>query len=159
MNLIAEAPVWLTALLLLALLAAAIEDAVRLRISNLTCAVVFLAAILGMALQGFSTELWQNGVVFLVLLITGTFAFGRGWVGGGDVKLLAALGLWVNFEGAGLLFSAIFICGGVLAAIYLIARRVRARESPREQSRNLPYGVAVALGVLISLVFQATRHG
>ena len=50
MNLIVGSPVWLTILLALALAAAAIEDAVRLRISNLTCATVLIGAILAMAL-------------------------------------------------------------------------------------------------------------
>ena len=86
---------WLLALLAAALAAAAIEDAIRLRISNATCLVVLVAAIVAMALHGFPLALWQNLVVFLVLLVLGTLVFATGKVGGGDVELLACLGLWV----------------------------------------------------------------
>jgi len=43
MNLAAEAPTWLLLVLALLLAAAAVEDAVRLRISNLTCALILIA--------------------------------------------------------------------------------------------------------------------
>lgn len=52
MNLIVDAPLWLSVILVLALVAAAIEDALRLRISNLTCAVVFVSAVVAAALHG-----------------------------------------------------------------------------------------------------------
>jgi hypothetical protein len=41
-NLLVTAPIWLIGILTAAVLAAAVEDAVRLRISNITCAVVSL---------------------------------------------------------------------------------------------------------------------
>jgi prepilin peptidase CpaA len=155
MNLIAQAPLWLLVILFLALLAAAAEDALRLRISNVTCAVVLVGAIVAMALRGFAPDLWQNAVVFVAALALGTLAFARGWLGGGDVKLLAALGAWVNFEGAGYLFSAIFISGGVLGAIFLLRRALPGR---RAAHRQLPYGVAIAIGALISIGIQGTHQ-
>jgi prepilin peptidase CpaA len=155
MNLIVAAPTWLIGLLLIALVAAAIEDAVRFRISNATCLAVFVAAIVAMGLHGFPLGLWQNLVVFLVILALGTFAFSLGWLGGGDVKLLAALGLWVNFQGALLLISATFVAGGVVALLYLGARLVgRSKIAAGAKGRQIPYGLAITAGALLTFVLQ-----
>jgi prepilin peptidase CpaA len=155
MNLIIGAPVWLVALLALALAAGAVEDAVRLRISNLTCVAVFLTGIVAMAFYGFPLALWHNLVVFLAILVLGTFAFSAGWLGGGDVKLLAALGLWFDFRGALLLIGATFLAGGVLAALYLLARPLR-RSRGSEANRRIPYGLAIAAGALVAFGMQGT---
>ena len=48
MNLVPGAPLWLLAILFAAMAAAAIEDFLRLRISNITCAAVFAAAVIAM---------------------------------------------------------------------------------------------------------------
>ena len=100
MNLIAFAPTWLAALLAAALVAAAVEDMVRLRISNITVLVVLAGAIAAMAFEGFRGPLWQNAVVFAAVLAVGTLMFARNLLGGGDVKLFAATALWVNFTAA-----------------------------------------------------------
>src|SRR5215212_178927 len=100
MNLFESAPSWLAWLLAALLVAAAAEDAVRLRISNMTCLAVLAAALVGMAVSGFEISVWQNVLVFAALLAGGTFLFGRGMFGGGDVKLMAALGLWCDLHAA-----------------------------------------------------------
>jgi len=157
MNLIVTAPIWLVGLLLLALLAAAIEDAIRLRISNPTCLAVFITAIVAMGMHGFPLALWQNLVVFLAILVLGTGAFSMGWLGGGDVKLLAALGLWVNFRGALLLISGTFVAGGIVALFYLAARLVsRSKITAEGKGRRIPYGLAITAGALLTFVIQ---HG
>lgn len=158
MNLIVGAPIWLLGLLLVALIAAAIEDAVRLRISNPTCVAVFVLAIVAMAEHGFPLALWQNLIVFIAILAFGTLAFGAGWLGGGDVKLLAALGLWFNFRGATLLLAATFIAGGVIAFIYLAARLTRRRRNA-EVGRRIPYGLAITTGALLVLGMQHSQPG
>ena len=96
MNLIVGAPQWIVVLLFLALIAAAIEDALRLRISNITCAAVVILAVVAMAYHGFTLSLWQNVVVFIAILVLGTPAFAAGWFGGGDVKLFAGLGAFAG---------------------------------------------------------------
>ena len=155
MNLVASAPVWLIALLAASLAAAAIEDAIRLRISNATCLVVLVAAIVAMALQGFPFALWQNVVVFLALLVLGTLVFATGKVGGGDVKLLACLGLWVNLSAAPWLVAIDFLAGGLIALVYLavgVLRRSRRRgDGKRIGQTQIPYGLAIVAGA--ALVF------
>jgi len=154
MNLVVDSPMWLVAILLVAVVAAAVEDAARLRISNITCAVVLVTAIVAMGMHGFPLALWQNLVVFVVVLAAGTPLFAAGQMGGGDIKLLACLGLWMNFSAAVWLVATTLIAGGVLALGFIATRPFRAARDEkrgRKASRNIPYGLAIAAGA--SLVF------
>ena len=137
MNLITYAPLWLAALTAIALLAGAAEDMIRLRISNVTVLIVLAAAIAAMAFAGFPGALWQNALVFLGILVLGTLAFSRELLGGGDVKLLAATGLWVGFDAAPWLLAAIFLAGGVVAVGYIIVRKMRGRKTPGSKPHSL----------------------
>lgn len=155
MNLAASAPAWLFVLLLAALAAAAIEDAYRLRISNITCVAVLAGAVVAAALAGPTWALWENIGVFAALLALGTIAFGARIFGGGDVKLIAALGLWVDAWSAVQLITAIFIAGGALAIVVMLPRLVGKKRAKRTVDRRLPYGVAIALGA--AAIFQLDR--
>lgn len=149
MNLFVDLPSWLTIVIALALVAAAIEDAVRLRISNLTCAVVLICAVLAMAVHGFSWALWQNFAVFAAIFVLGALAFSAGLVGGGDVKLFAALGLWVDLKTAIGLVAATFLCGGLLALAYLGFSAFGRRSKVSGRPRRVPYGLAIVAGAAI----------
>ena len=71
-------------------------------------------------------------------------AFAMGAMGGGDVKLIAALALWLPWQAVlGLLFL-MTIAGGVLTLGYLI----RHKLAKREEKLEIPYGVAIAFGGL-----------
>ena len=160
MNLIVGAPPWLIGILLLALAAAAIEDAIRFRISNITCAIVFVAGLVAVAVQGFSPALWQNALICVAILAVGTWAFAAGWMGGGDVKLLAAIGLWLDLSAAVGLLLAVCIAGGVVALAYMAARRMvpSARRVSSKDSR-VPYGLAIVAGAAFIFTTQLTdRH-
>ena len=157
MNLIVDSPIWLVAILVLAMLAAAAEDAWRLRISNITCGVVLVTAIIAMALHGFPLALWQNAVVFIVVLILGTFLFASGQMGGGDIKLLACLGLWMNFMAAIWFVASTLIAGGILALGFIATRPLRRKRNERTGrpvSRNIPYGVAITAGACLIFAGQ-----
>ena len=152
MNLVPNSPTWLVILLFAGLAAAAIEDFIRLKISNFTCLAVLVTALIAMGLNGFPLALWQNALVFAVLLAAGTPLFATGKMGGGDVKLLACLGLWVNISAGVWLLASTLIAGGILAIIYIAVRVVRgARLGKKYQSKGIPYGVAIAAGA--SLIF------
>ena len=162
MNLAAAAPLWLLILLAALLAAAAIEDAIRLRISNATVLGVIIAAGIAMALAGFPIGLWQNALVFVGLLVAGTFLFSAGWMGGGDVKLLAALGLWVNLSDALWLLVSVFLAGGLIAMLYIIARPLRRRAGgPGEKliGSQIPYGLAIASGAAIMFAAHMNDSG
>ena len=155
MNLVTGAPLWLAGLLLLTLVAAVIEDASRLRISNITCLAVLVEAIAAIAIEGFSTDLWQNGVALLCVLVIGTAAFAVRLLGGGDVKLLAALALWVDLKHLVWLIAAVFIAGGLVALAYLSARLVISGVAGiRQKDRRIPYGIAIAAGAVLVFALQ-----
>jgi len=153
-NLITGSPLWLMIVLLAAIVAAAIEDAMRFRISNVTCLVVLLAAVVAMGAHGFPLSLWQNALVFVAVLALGTPLFAAGKMGGGDVKLLACLGLWVNFGAAVWLLVATLVAGGVLALGFIAARPLRAGNAGKPVSRNIPYGLAIAAGACLTFASQ-----
>lgn len=154
MNLIVGAPSWLVVLFVVILLAAAVEDAVRLRISNITSLAICFCAIVAAALNGFSLSLWQNVAVFALVLTVGTAAFAAGWLGGGDVKLIAAIGLWFDFRSAVALIAAILIAGGVVAVAYIAARRMRRGSDSKSRGGKIPYGIAVVVGTLLVMAIQ-----
>ena len=143
-------------MLAICLVTAAVEDALRLRISNIICLAVLVTGLAAMALRGFPTELWQNAVAFGLFLIFGTLAFAARALGGGDIKLLAAIGLWMSLLGALWLIAAVFIAGGVLAVIFIIARLLRSHAGAptrKHGKTGIPYGLAIVAGA--SIVFAA----
>ena len=160
MNVVLGAPGWLIAILFLVLAAAAVEDAWRLRISNFTCLAVLILAVVAAALHGFSLGMWQNIAVLAALLALGTLAFSAGALGGGDVKLLAALGLWTDIRGAIWLIATVFIAGGLLALLFIAGRKILQRPGNRDRRKNrIPYGIAIAAGALISFTAGRVEQG
>ena len=160
MNLAADAPQWLALVVAVLLLAAAAEDAVRLKISNLIVLLVLVAAVAATIIAGPQLALWKNLVVFLGLLAIGTPMFAAGKLGGGDVKLLAAVGLWFDFTGALWAILAVVLAGGLLALVVLILRAFGWSEEMRRRvvllrpRGGIPYGVAIAAGALITMALQ-----
>lgn len=155
MTLLASAPWWLAAWILMLLLVAAIEDGWRLQISDWVSGAIAVSAFLAVAIDGPVAGLWQNVVLFVAVLAIGTFMFGRGWMGGGDVKLLAASALWFDLSSGWKLLVAIAIAGGLeTLAIVALRRmpwpdRLRDRVLLLKRREGIPYGIAIALGVAL----------
>jgi prepilin peptidase CpaA len=155
MNLLASAPGWLATIFFLLLLAAASQDGLRLQISDWISGGIAVAAFGALALSGPIVGLWQNFVIFAAVLAVGTFMFGRGWMGGGDIKLLAASVLWFDLSNGWRLLVAIALAGGLEALIIIGLRRLRWPDSVRarvlllQRRGGIPYGIAIALGVAL----------
>ena len=102
----------------------------------------------------------QVGVYQLAALLTlGTILFAAGKLGGGDVKLLAAGGLWFPVSEGLQMLLAVALTGGGLALLILIARSFR--QSDRQsgipflnRGASIPYGVAIAIGMVFAIVMQ-----
>jgi prepilin peptidase CpaA len=129
--------------LAIALAYAAYTDIRRRQIDNWLNAGIALAAPLfwwachlGLADIG-----WQLGcAVAALVVLAGLFAFGA--MGGGDVKLLVALALWIKPVWFVQLLTVMAVAGGVLTvvmAFWHVARRQR-------QKLAIPYGIAIAFG-------------
>lgn len=72
------------------------------------------------------------------------FKFSRGGLGGGDVKFVAVLGVWLGEK----LFSAL-LTASILAAIVGIIFWLRTRDAKFE----LPFGAFLSVGALIKFLW------
>jgi prepilin peptidase CpaA len=85
----------------------------------------------------------QIGVAFVVFAIFAGF-FALGAMGGGDVKMLAALALWLRAPALlDMLFVMAVIGGGVTIATMIVHKLQR-----REGRPEIPYGVAISCAAL-----------
>ena len=81
------------------------------------------------------------------LLAGGIVCWHLGWIGAGDAKLLAALGLWSTGHLMELLLTTA-LAGGVLAVGQLLRARLWHRAVPPSApgpTGSLPYAVAIAI--------------
>jgi prepilin peptidase CpaA len=85
----------------------------------------------------------QVGIAILVFaLFAGAFAIGA--MGGGDVKLIGALALWLPWQAVLALLVIMSLAGGALTMAMLIRKRLARSEDALE----IPYGVAIAFAGL-----------
>ena len=108
---------------------------------NLTVALLAPVYWLSVALSpwpGMAMQLAGGAVVFVLL----AGAFFAGMMGGGDVKLAAALALWFPPLATIKFLVLMSLAGGVLTMAVLAFHRLRKREGRPE----IPYGVAIAFG-------------
>ena len=148
----------LLAALAIALLTAAFTDLRRRQIDNRLNAAIALAAPLfwyaiGLTLPEIGWQLALALGAFAVL--AGLFAIGA--MGGGDVKLLAALALWIRPEWFLQLILLMAVLGGILTIVFGAWHITRRRKD----QLAIPYGVAIAaaglwvLGTQYLPAFQA----
>ena len=131
------------------LVVAAVIDVRTFTISNrLNVVVALLAPVFWWSV---GLPLWPDAAILFAVAV-GVFAllsiaFFAGMMGGGDVKLAAAVALW--FSPAVTLRFLVFmsIAGGLLTLVVLIIHKVRSKEGRPE----VPYGVAIAIGALAIL--------
>lgn len=121
----------------------------------------FLAAapMAGMPLPTFLTHLGAG----VSMLLVGFAMFSRGWIGGGDAKLMAAAALWLGFDSLLVYLFWTALLGGGLSLLLLAYRRyfpplwlmrqqwAMRLHDPRE---GIPYGIALAAAGL--LVYPST---
>jgi len=151
----------------LLLLAAALHDVALRTIPN--------GASAALVLTGAALRLQDGGIIPGLLLAAAVFGasvlcWRRGWMGGGDVKLLGATALVVPPLQVGSLLMLTALSGGVLAVLYLIlshvvrvapaggrprgplTRVLRAERWRICRGAPLPYGLAIAFGGITLLL-------
>ena len=144
---------------------AALSDLWHRRIPNEIPASVALLWLIALAL-GVAGSPLLGLATGLGLLAAGILVWRLGWLGGGDVKLIAALGLWAGPGHLPVLLLGIAFAGGVLALAACFVARLAAWPpttyaiaaagrflpalSPSLATawhrHGLPYGIAVACG-------------
>jgi prepilin peptidase CpaA len=144
--------------ILLLLHVATIDIATRL-IRNEICLVLALLGIAGQFAN--PMQVAASLIAATMLLAMLLIIYQRGWIGGGDVKLLVALAIGLPLTGVVELLTITALAGGVLALVHLMmrllpqpklapagssfVRRVYAIERWRHlRHAPLPYGVAIA---------------
>ena len=139
----------LLGLLGLLLLAAGIEDARQRAISNWTNLAVALLAPAWWWAQGYAP--WPDMAIQLLIgavaLVVFAGMFALGMMGGGDVKLIAALALWLPAAPFTAMLIVMSIAGGVVTIVMMIERRFWRKTDVLE----VPYGVAIAFAGLLAL--------
>ena len=138
--------------LAIALLVAAFTDIRRRQIDNWLNGAIALSAPLYWWAAGYA--LWPDLAyqLGLALVAFAGFAvlFALRWMGGGDVKLLTALALWIAPHWYLKLLIVMALVGGLLTVVvgaWHIARRQRDRIA-------VPYGVAIAAAGLWVITTQ-----
>ncbi|MEY4851153.1 hypothetical protein [Sandarakinorhabdus limnophila] len=106
------------------------------------------AVLFGLGTPGFD---WAEGGDFFAF---GLLAFARGWLGGGDVKVMTDCACWAAL---GTLAALIAIAGGVLALVLMLLRcglalaGVTGDDAPSlvRAGADLPYAVGIAGGMAV----------
>ena len=138
--------------LAIALVVAATTDIRRRQIDNWLNGAIALGAPLFWWASGLS--LWPDVAIQLGVALAAftVFAilFALKMMGGGDVKLLTALALWVTPFNFMQLLLIMAIAGGVLTVIMVGWHTIRRQRD----KMSIPYGVAIAFGGLWTIAFN-----
>ena len=95
--------------------------------------------------QGVVDMLLGGAVGFAVMMLI--FIISHGGMGGGDVKLSAAVGLWLGVEGTLLFLLLAFIMGGVISLL-LLASGVKSKGDA------IPFGPFLCVSAFITVLYQ-----
>jgi len=146
----------LLAALVLLLVSAGIQDARTREISNWKNAAILALAPLWWWSNGLSLlpdiaiQLAIGGSVFALFCA----AFYFNWMGGGDVKMIGALALWLPFQALASMLIVMSLLGGALTVLLVVERLARRKDGNIE----IPYGVAIALAGLIAIREPLFNH-
>ncbi len=147
----------------LALVYAVVSDIRRLMIPNRASMIIAAAFLPAAVLAGLEPSIIAvHYAVGAGLLGVGLVAFSRNLMGGGDVKLLAAAGIWGGWAQLGPYLALVAVLGGVLAAAVLIAHRLRKtvpfldavgwlggdNGDGNARMQPIPYGAAIGVAAI-----------
>ena len=141
------------------LLAASCFDVLKLRIPNMIpvslIALFALQVLVGRSVQAPLDHLLAMGLALLTLLPL----FASNMLGGGDVKLLAAVALWLGMNKLTALLILVGIVGGIFALFWLAMRwliriGLRDRKLPRSLQAGAPLPFALPIMIVAVLLFE-----
>ncbi|WP_428487443.1 A24 family peptidase [Rhodopila sp.] len=158
-------PSLLISLAAVALVFAALHDIAFRTVPNWVSAVL---AADGLMLGSLNEHLWADLACGFAVFALATICWWRGWLGGGDVKLLGATTILVPPTLVPGYIAAVALAGGGLAVIYLLLERVipnprRHHPAPLlwrvfvvecrriHRRASLPYATAISAAALLML--------
>ena len=116
---------------------------------------IYDKVLLPMAILGISLNLFIGGIKLPDMLIAGLLGgsiflvlalVSKGGFGGGDIKFMASIGLWLGVKYTILCVLLSFIFGGLGAAVLLLLRMKTMKD-------KFPYGPYIALASFITLLY------
>ena len=143
----------------------AVQDIVARTVSDRTTAAL---AVAGLTMRFFDGTIVITGVIAIAVFLAALACWYRGWLGGGDVKLLGATMLLVPPPHQVTVLVLMSLVGGAISVVYLVTRQwLRHPPGTRpssfagrvwrvEQWRlcrggPIPYAVAIAAGAIGTL--------
>lgn len=81
-----------------------------------------------------------GGIFWIIALVT------RGNMGGGDIKLMAALGLWFGLKGTAMVFLLAFVIGSIISLIIIRVKHANGKTM-------VPFGPFIILAAFITIFF------
>lgn len=150
----------LLAILPALVIVAGLKDLTSMKIPNWISGLLILgffpaALVLGLQPATIGVHL---GIAVAALLV-GMGLFALNFLGGGDVKLMAAACLWLGLSGSGVFVLATAVIGGLFSLALLVSRawlQPYIGAGPgwlvqlMEPKGHIPYGVAIAGGALVA---------
>jgi prepilin peptidase CpaA len=117
---------------------------------SLTIILLVTAAGYGLVTPGFN---WLSHLAAPALFFAiGLLLFARGWMGGGDIKLMTGIAAWTGLGQLLPQLLATAIAGGLVTLLLLLVRKAAAGRGPETTPRlfhadaPIPYAVAIAIG-------------
>lgn len=137
---------WIDIALFSVLLGCAYSDIRARIIPNMLCALVVVLGVAEAVLTD-RPDYGQSIMMALVVFVAMMPLQQKNVLGGGDVKLIAALAVWLAPLEVGRFFLFILAGGGVLGVFYLAMNWIRGaiHQKPSPAS-SVPYGVAIVCG-------------
>lgn len=140
--------------------AAAVNDVLSYRIPNYLCALLLALFPIYVATAPYPVDWIENIPVGLAVLAGGFLIFLKGFMGAGDIKLLAVASLWAGPQWIGSLLFVMAIVGGVEALVMVVALRLnlpKDRGCSSLVKAQIPYGFAIAAGGISVLGLMSLR--
>lgn len=133
-------------------------DLLTMTIPNRVSIVLIAGFVVAAPMAGMTLDAVLNHVAAGALILAiGIVMFSRGWLGGGDAKLMASAALWVGMDMLLTYFAQVALFGGLLAILILLYRRLPfdAWKLPpwaltlHAKDKGIPYGLAIAAAALV----------
>lgn len=148
-----------------------VSDINNLKIPNAVSAMTLALFFLNFWLLPHSSGLPEHLLAGGLALLAGFAIYSMGFMGAGDVKLIAALMLWAGPQDALAFLIVMSLVGGLVAGLLLATRKMLAAWPPAgsfipsRRVKNwaargiLPYGIAIcAAGLIMSPSFFSQSH-
>ena len=122
------------------------------RIPNLLSIFITLLAFVRLIAAGNLAYVGWSAMVAVIIFIISAFFFARGWLGGGDVKLIAVSSLLIGYRDTYQFLVYMALAGGLLSIVLLAAKMMRLNN--KNQKSTVPYGIAISLSAMFVLIMQ-----